>query len=87
MGKLFNDISLRELVARMKQMSYCPGQVRQVFIPKGVKPGVTRPLGISNLEDKIVQKMVVLQKKAKNRLVVVRFNIYVDIIGYIPQTI
>lgn len=38
-------------------MSYRPGPVKQVYIPKEGKPGQTRPLGISNLEDKIDQKM------------------------------
>src|SRR3990167_8273537 len=41
----------------MKRMAYRPGPVRQVQIPKEGKPGATRPLGISNLEDKIIQKM------------------------------
>src|SRR5262249_42075635 len=35
-----------------------PAPVREVLIPKEGKPGATRPLGISNLEDKIVQKMM-----------------------------
>lgn len=38
-------------------MAYRPGPVREVLIPKEGKPGATRPLGISNFEDKIVQKM------------------------------
>ena len=38
-------------------MAYRPGPVRQVLIPKDGKPGATRPLGISNFEDKVVQKM------------------------------
>lgn len=50
--------NLEDLVGRMKKMSYRPGPVRQVLIPKEGKPGATRPLGISNLEDKIVQKMM-----------------------------
>ena len=50
--------NLRNLVERMKQMAYRPGSVRQVLIPKEGKPGATRPLGISNFEDKIVQKMM-----------------------------
>ena len=37
-------------------MAYRPGPVRQVLIPKEGKPGATRPLGISNFEDKLVQK-------------------------------
>lgn len=52
------DENLEDLIARMKSMSYRPGPVKQVLIPKEGKPGATRPLGISNLEDKIVQKMM-----------------------------
>lgn len=48
--------NLEELVASMKSMSYRPGPVRQVLIPKEGKPGATRPLGISNLKDKLIQK-------------------------------
>ncbi len=48
--------NLRELVRRMKQMAYRPQPVRQVLIPKEGKPGATRPLGISVLEDRMVQK-------------------------------
>lgn len=47
--------NLKELVLRMKRMAYRPGPVRQVQIPKAGKPGATRPLGISNFEDKLVQ--------------------------------
>ena len=46
----------RQLISKMKNMAYRPGPVREVLIPKEGKPGATRPLGISNLEDKIVQK-------------------------------
>ncbi len=49
--------NIRNLLERMKDMAYRPQPVRQVFIPKEGKPGVTRPLGISNLEDKIIQSM------------------------------
>ncbi len=38
-------------------MSYRPGPVRQVLIPKEGQAGATRPLGISNFEDKLIQKM------------------------------
>lgn len=48
--------NLENLVERMKQMKYRPGPVREVLIPKEGKPGATRPLGISNFEDKIVQR-------------------------------
>jgi len=51
------DKNIKDLLARMKRMAYRPGPVKQVVIPKEGKPGATRPLGISNLEDKIVQKM------------------------------
>lgn len=52
------DENLKWLVERMKRMAYIPGAVRQVLIPKEGKPGATRPLGISNFEDKLVQKMM-----------------------------
>jgi len=48
--------NLEELIGRMKRMAYRPGPVRQVLIPKEGKQGATRPLGISNFEDKLVQK-------------------------------
>jgi group II intron reverse transcriptase/maturase len=50
--------NLKGLVAKMKRMAYRPAPVRQVLIPKEGKPSVKRPLGISNFEDKIVQKMM-----------------------------
>lgn len=49
--------NLKELISKMKRMGYRPEAVRQVLIPKAGKPGATRPLGISNFEDKLVQKM------------------------------
>jgi len=49
--------NIEDLVGRMKRMAYRPGSVREVLIPKEGKPGATRPLGISNFEDKAVQKM------------------------------
>lgn len=49
--------NLSELIAKMKTMSYHPGAVREVLIPKEGKPGAMRPLGIGNFEDKIVQLM------------------------------
>lgn len=48
--------NLEDLIARMKRMAYRPGPVREVQIPKEGKLGATRPLGISNFEDKLVQK-------------------------------
>jgi group II intron reverse transcriptase/maturase len=52
------DKNLQDLMDRMRRMAYIPGAVRQVLIPKEGKPGVMRPLGISNLEDKLVQRMM-----------------------------
>lgn len=49
--------NIQDLLARMKKMGYRPGPVKEVLIPKEGKPGETRPLGISNTEDKIVQSM------------------------------
>ena len=50
--------NIQDLLKRMKDMAYRPGPVREVLIPKEGKPGAMRPLGISNLEDKIVQRMM-----------------------------
>lgn len=54
------DQNISILITKMKSMSYRPGPVREVLIPKEGKPGATRPLGISGFEDKIVQKMMQL---------------------------
>lgn len=54
-GKELSE-NLKELIERMKRMGYRPGPVRQVLIPKEGKPGASRPLGISNFEDKLIQK-------------------------------
>jgi group II intron reverse transcriptase/maturase len=49
--------NLRELSGRLKRMGYRPGPKRRSYIPKsGSEKG--RPLGISNLEDKIVEEAV-----------------------------
>jgi RNA-directed DNA polymerase len=50
--------NLISLVSRMKQMSYRPKAVKQVLIPKDGRPNEYRPLGISSLEDKLIQKMM-----------------------------
>ena len=50
--------NIKELIRQMKNMTYRPGPVREALIPKEGKPGATRPLGISNFEDKTVQKMM-----------------------------
>jgi len=47
--------NLRDLSNRLKRMGYRPGPKRRSYIPKaGSEKG--RPLGISNLEDKIVEE-------------------------------
>lgn len=56
-GERLND-NLNDLTERMKRMAYRPQAVREVRIPKEGKPGATRPLGISNFEDKVVQLMM-----------------------------
>lgn len=56
-GKRLVD-NIEELLTRMKRMAYKPEPVRRVNIPKEGKKNATRPLGISNFEDKIVQKMM-----------------------------
>jgi len=49
--------NLRDLSARLKRMGYRPGPKRRSYIPKsGSEKG--RPLGISNLEDKVVEEAV-----------------------------
>ena len=40
----------------MKRMAYIPGAVRQVLIPKADNSQAMRSLGISNFEDKLVQR-------------------------------
>lgn len=50
--------NLQNLMERMKRMAYIPGSIRQVMIPKENPKGAMRPLGISNFEDKIIQRMM-----------------------------
>jgi group II intron reverse transcriptase/maturase len=48
--------NLDDLIDRMKRFNYRPQPVKEVLIPKDDKGG-TRPLGIANIEDKIVQQL------------------------------
>ena len=48
--------NLKELISKMKRMSYRPRPMRRVEIPKPGMRGNYRRLGISNFEDKLVQK-------------------------------
>ena len=50
------DERLRDLEGRVHRGSYHPQPVRRVEIPKG--DGTTRPLGITSVEDKVVQQAV-----------------------------
>jgi len=52
------NTNIQELTQKLKRMSYRPGNILEVRIPKEGRTGETRPLGISNFEDKIFQKMM-----------------------------
>ena len=62
-GKKLQE-NIQNLVIKMKNMAYRPGNIREVKIPKEGCSGKTRSLGISNFEDKICQKM--MQKILEN---------------------
>lgn len=49
--------NLLDLSARLKRMAFRPGDKRRTYIPKAGK-AKGRPLGISNFEDKIVERVV-----------------------------
>jgi group II intron reverse transcriptase/maturase len=51
--------NLRSLLERAKSGSYWAPPVRRVHIPKGTE-GETRPIGIPTLEDKILQRAIVM---------------------------
>ncbi len=50
--------NIQELVGKLKSMTYIPGNILEVVIPKDETGGKTRTLGISNFGDKICQKMM-----------------------------
>jgi RNA-directed DNA polymerase len=54
------DANLRSLLDRAKSGTYRAPPVRRVHIPKGSDPKETRPIGIPTLEDKILQRAVVM---------------------------
>jgi len=52
--------NLRRLLDRAKSGTYRAPPVRRVHIPKGGSTTETRPLGIPTLEDKVLQRAVVM---------------------------
>jgi group II intron reverse transcriptase/maturase len=54
------EANLRSLLDRAKSGTYRAPPVRRVHIPKGGSATETRPIGIPTLEDKILQRAVVL---------------------------
>src|SRR5215469_17798923 len=52
--------NLRRLLDRAKSGTYQAPPVRRVYIPKGGSSTETRPLGIPTLEDKVLQRAVVM---------------------------
>ena len=53
------EANLQDLSQRLKRGAYRARPVRRVFIPQVGKPGELRPLGVSALEDKVVQRATV----------------------------
>ena len=54
------EANLRSLLDRAKSATYWASPVRRVYIPKGGSEKETRPIGIPTLEDKILQRAVVM---------------------------
>lgn len=52
--------NLRSLLNRAKSGTYQAPPVRRVYIPKGSDPSATRPIGIPTLEDKVLQRAVLM---------------------------
>jgi group II intron reverse transcriptase/maturase len=54
------EANLRSLLERAKSGTYRAPPVRRVYIPKGGSRTETRPIGIPTLEDKVLQRAVVM---------------------------
>ena len=54
------ESNLQGLLDRVKAGTYRAPPVRRVHIPKGGSPSETRPIGIPTLEDKVLQRAVVM---------------------------
>jgi RNA-directed DNA polymerase len=75
------EANLQDLSHRLKRGAYRARPVRRVYIPKVGKPGELRPLGVPALEDKIVQRAILLdlwvqrwrRKQARGEVIFVRF--------------
>lgn len=52
--------NLRSLLDRFKSGTYHAPPVKRVYIPKEGKPGEKRPIGIPTLEDKVLQRAVLM---------------------------
>jgi retron-type reverse transcriptase len=52
--------NLRRLLDRAKSGSYRAPPVRRVYIPKGSSSTEVRPIGIPTLEDKVLQRAIVM---------------------------
>lgn len=54
------EANLQSLLDRAKSGTYRAPPVRRVHIPKGTRTGETRPIGVPTLEDKVLQRAVVM---------------------------
>ena len=54
------EANLQCLLDRAKRGPYCAPPVRRVYIPKAGDPTEQRPIGIPTLEDKVLQRAVVM---------------------------